>query len=714
MSWLDFSIKARITLLAGVSLLAVVAALVFFSISRTQDTSALVSSSSRDALQESAIRYLGQLGYNEAKASTQRFERTFSLGKTLSSQLLFTRLQSTQRNLEKSAVRSDLATLLERVLRDNPDVLGMVLAFDTNALDGDDVGFKGQVRPGVNDQGRFAWYVSRDSAGTISGKPIPEQEILDTTVGLSGDPANIWYSCPVATKQPCLVNPYFYEINGKNTLMSSVALPLLDGGKVVGVLSLDIALTSLQDGVTRASAALYNGAATLSILSSNGLVAGRAKANQVLGQPLAKAGVDDAERILSSVGAEQNSVLDDSEHLRMVIPFSPIEGAKKWAVLLEVPKDVVVASATSLAQKIAANDRQTTVWQILIGVAAALVGGVLVYVTAVSISRPILHVASLLEGFSSGDGDLTKRLDYMKNDELGELSKHFNTFMDVLQPVVAKISSSVSVARDTAHLSTEVAAKTSHGMDQQFREVAQVATAAQEMSATSQDVARNASLAADAAKDVDRAADEGLATINRTTKAINDLATELQTAMGEVRNLSQSSDQVGVVLDVIRAVAEQTNLLALNAAIEAARAGESGRGFAVVADEVRNLARRTQQSVVEIQSVIERIQSGTRSVVHTMDSSYQLAQSSVDEVRQAVDALNKIGRGIEVITDMNLQIASAAEEQSFVSDEISKNVATIRDVTELLSEQTKEAEKITVSLNEMANQQLQLVGGFRA
>lgn len=174
-----------------------------------------------------------------------------------------------------------------------------------------------------------------------------------------------------------------------------------------------------------------------------------------------------------------------------------------------------------------------------------------------------------------------------------------------------------------------------------------------------------------------------------------------------------NSDQIGLVLEVIRSIAEQTNLLALNAAIEAARAGEAGRGFAVVADEVRNLAKRTQDSVEEIRQVIEGLQAGTRDVVESINSSYQQAQGSVEQVEQAVAVLRRIGDSVSIITDMNLQIASAAEEQSAVAEEINHNVAAIRDVTESLSGQAAESAQVSQSLNRLASHQQGLMEQFK-
>ncbi|WP_390897905.1 methyl-accepting chemotaxis protein [Pseudomonas citri] len=250
-------------------------------------------------------------------------------------------------------------------------------------------------------------------------------------------------------------------------------------------------------------------------------------------------------------------------------------------------------------------------------------------------------------------------------------------------------------------------------MQQQFREIDQVSAALHEMSATAIASAQSAAQAADAAHQADQASREGLQVITRTTHAIQAQAQDMDKAMARLQTLAQSSEQIGSVLEVILSIAVQTNLLALNAAIEAARAGDAGRGFAVVADEVRGLARRTQASVEEIRQVIDNLQNGTHDVTLAMQSSHALALENVNQVQQAVAALERIDQGVTVITEMNLQIASAAEEQSSVADEINRNVEAIRDVTESLSGQAEQAAQVSRQLNKLASHQQGLMQQFR-
>ncbi|AZC51849.1 HAMP domain-containing protein [Pseudomonas chlororaphis] len=714
MSLRQLSIQWKITLLAGLCLAGIVTLLVGLSLYRMEHSSALVKASSMEMLNEAAQARIEAQGEVQALGIRQQFMDAYQYGHGFSRQVLFLREQAEKRFLDAFDLREDLTRQVKSALQANPDLLGLSLVFEANALDGKDELFSGQGELGSNDKGRFALYWSQPTPGKLTSMALPESDMSDTTTGPSGQPANAWFTCPRSTLKPCVIEPYFYVIDGQNVLMTSIVFPLLVNGKVIASLSVDINLNSLQSVSQQASKELYDGQTTVSIISPVGLLAGysadASKLSQRLDQ-LDKANGGELIRLLSA--STQTQSLHNDNALKVLAPFTPIPDGKPWGVLLQVPERVLVGPAEALKNQLDQSNKAGTLVELGLGLLAAVLGLLLVWLMARSVTRPILGVAHMLEDIASGEGDLTRRLAYDKKDELGQLAGWFNRFLDKLQPIIAEVKRSVQDARGTADQSSAIATQTSAGMEQQYRQVDQVATASHEMSATAQDVARSAAQAAQAARDADQATRQGLSVIDRTTTSIDHLAADMSTAMTQVEGLAANSEKIGSVLEVIRAIAEQTNLLALNAAIEAARAGEAGRGFAVVADEVRNLARRTQESVEETRQVIEELQSGTQEVVGAMGSSHRQAQGSVEQVGQAVTALRQIGDAVTVISDMNLQIASAAEEQSAVAEEINNNVATIRDVTESLSEQANESARVSQSLNSLANQQQSLMDQFR-
>ncbi len=215
------------------------------------------------------------------------------------------------------------------------------------------------------------------------------------------------------------------------------------------------------------------------------------------------------------------------------------------------------------------------------------------------------------------------------------------------------------------------------GTHEQFERTDQVATAMTEMSATAQEVARHAAQAAQAADEADRSSQEGSKVMGATITAITQMRTEISNTANVIRRLETDSGRIGKVLEVIRGIAEQTNLLALNAAIEAARAGDAGRGFAVVADEVRTLAQRTAASTAEINQIISSVQTGAVDAAQAIESGQARSQESVDQVALAGSSLERITSAVEAIRDMNRQIATAAEEQTSVAEDISRNLTEI-------------------------------------
>ncbi|MBG6826060.1 methyl-accepting chemotaxis protein [Pseudomonas aeruginosa] len=708
------SIQWKITLLAGLCLLGVVALLVGLSVYRMQHSSVLVKSASTQMLDESARLRLEARGELQALRIQRYFMDAFQYGKGFSRQILFLRDQAQKRFLDAYDLREDLTRQVRTALAANPEVLGLYVVFEPNALDGKDELFVDQPALGSNDKGRFSLYWAQATPGQLESESMIESELADTSSGPSGAAYNAWYTCPKESGQPCVLDPYFDKVGERQLLMTSIAFPLELDGKVIGVMGLDINLSNLQALSEQGNRELYDGVGQVGILSPAGLFAGNSRDAGLLGKNLAKADPQHAGELLQLLAAGKSRLFNENDDLKVLQPLQPIPGAKPWGVLLEVPKSALLGPALALERQLDDMRREGTWVELGLGLGAAVLGLLVRWLSARGVTRPILGVAHMLRDIASGEGDLTQRLPHTGRDELGELAGWFNRFLDKLQPIIRDVKVSVRDARSTADQSAAISSQTSAGMQQQFREIDQVATASHEMTATAQDVARSAAQAADAARGADQATRDGLALIDRTTQSIDSLAANLTSAMGQVEQLASSSEEIGSVLEVIRAIAEQTNLLALNAAIEAARAGDAGRGFAVVADEVRNLARRTQDSVEQIRGVIEGLQQGTRDVVDAMHGSHRQAQGSVEQVDEAVAALQRIGEAVTVINDMNLQIASAAEEQSSVAEEINRNVAAIRDVTESLSSQAEESAQVSQSLNRLANHQQGLMEQFKA
>jgi methyl-accepting chemotaxis protein len=311
------------------------------------------------------------------------------------------------------------------------------------------------------------------------------------------------------------------------------------------------------------------------------------------------------------------------------------------------------------------------------------------------------------------DGDFSQPVQCLSHDEIGQVANSAGAIQARLGGMLQEIASAASqLAAASAQLSGS-SEQASRDILRQQSETEQAATAMNQMVATVQEVARNAADAAEAARVADEQAGQGSRVVTEVGSAIRELATRVQANAAAIHSLEADSARIGSVVDVIRGIAEQTNLLALNAAIEAARAGEQGRGFAVVADEVRSLAQRTQQATTEIQQMIAQLQNGAQSAVTAMEEGQASTERAVERAGDAGRALREITGAVSTIHGMNTQIASAAEEQGAVAEEINRNVVAINDVAASTAEHAHQTAAASEEIAELASRLQQRLGGFR-
>ncbi|MFQ2516226.1 methyl-accepting chemotaxis protein [Aeromonas caviae] len=373
-----------------------------------------------------------------------------------------------------------------------------------------------------------------------------------------------------------------------------------------------------------------------------------------------------------------------------------------WYLVAQVPEAEIYAEL----------DR-ARLHMVLVSLAIAVGMGLLGVLLAGSVSRPLNELARLFRELGSGDGDLTHRLKVDGRDELAQVATGFNNFVAKIHGSIEQVASN---SRQLAATANEVAAKaqlTQHNCTAQRDRTVQVATAIHEMGATVSEIAGNASLAADVAKQANEQADAGAQVVAQARHGIVGLSGEIEQVAGVIESLASQTDSIGSILDTIRSISEQTNLLALNAAIEAARAGEQGRGFAVVADEVRNLASRSAASTAEIQGMINSLQEQSARAVSAMAQGRNQSLRVVTQADEANGALDQITGHITQISDMNIQVATATEEQSSVVGELNRNV---EDINQLTMETADIAHHLTESsrnLQHLSGELDKLVGNFR-
>ena len=387
-----------------------------------------------------------------------------------------------------------------------------------------------------------------------------------------------------------------------------------------------------------------------------------------------------------------------------------LEAVSKQALLLRSINDNAARDMTTTIKGVYEDSR---LLNILVGSIAVLFVVVVAWLLTRLIRNPVMLLLAQTQKVSAGDLATELSLAQFNNDELGQLARGFGEMQGRLRDLVSEVSGSVVQLSSAAEEISVVARQSASSMNNQQHELNQLATAMNEMQATVQEVSRNTNDAAGAATLASSTAEQGAHTVNDSIVRIEQVATAIESTAEVIRQLGDDSRNIGMVLEVIRGIAEQTNLLALNAAIEAARAGEQGRGFAVVADEVRTLAKRTQDSTAQINTIISELQQRAEQAGSTMAQSQALMQATVGTAREAGASITEISGSVESISHMNIQIATATEEQGAVSEELNRNVVNISHASEEVVAGATQMANACQDLNLLATQLQEMVRRFR-
>uniref|UniRef100_UPI0030D82BD4 methyl-accepting chemotaxis protein n=2 Tax=Pseudomonas sp. EL_65y_Pfl2_R96 TaxID=3088699 RepID=UPI0030D82BD4 len=528
--------------------------------------------------------------------------------------------------------------------------------------------------------------------GAASSHYITEKG-LDRTLSRS-NPNDAWFYSFLDSNQPRTLNIDNDTATGELALF--IDLKVEQAGKVVGVAGLGLSMKELSELIQNFN---FGERGKVYLVRSDGLIQVHPEA-QFSGKRtlVEQIGASAAQAVMGPKAATSSFARDGEEFLALSLPLRDLG----WTLVAEVPQSQIYAEA------------RRAMWMSRgIGLVVALVCLLLVVLLARGLVRPIRQVTVALVAIGSGGGDLTHRLNSSRADELGDLARGFNRFLESQRDMIGEVLATSERLRTAVGQVARVVDNTAERSGRQQEMTDMVATAVHEMGLTVQEIAQNAGNAAVASQTARDEALQAREVVGGSIRHIESMSEEIGIAAGAVGELAHQVASIDQVLAVIRGISEQTNLLALNAAIEAARAGDMGRGFAVVADEVRTLARRTQSSTDEIQQMIGSLKQGAENAVSSMHSGQAATGTGVESSQRTGASLTAITGQVERISDMNHQVATATEEQSVVTEEINRNVQGISDLARATAGEVRACREDCQTLQRLADDLARQMGGFR-
>ena len=507
-----------------------------------------------------------------------------------------------------------------------------------------------------------------------------------------------WYE-EAKRKGTTIITPMYKDAFTKNLLVS-IAEPFYNNGQLQGVLLADIELNVLED-IVKASAFAH---ATTSLFDELGTTIA---STDIIENPGKSKLADNAEltQLQQQMLTEKEGKLTHSVNGKEKISYFEsvkLDNQLSWHILITLDKEAHHAIISDSLED-----------SLITAIIMTLIVTLLIFICLNKLYQPIIALKSTVQDLAQGNGDLTQRLEVTSKDDLGQIAEAVNTFIANLQTIMLEISQS------TTHISSGIEQLRSHTehnnavLIDHASETDQVVVAVTEMSSTADSVAQSAAQSATFTQKSTDEAHQSKTVVQGAVNGVADLVNEVEAMALNIQTMNEDTHKISSVLSVIGEIADQTNLLALNAAIEAARAGEQGRGFAVVADEVRTLAARTQQSTSEINEMLTRLRSGADTVVKAMDATKLSCLQTAETTASVNVSLDSMTNSVMQINDLGIQIATAAEEQSSVTEEINRNMTMIQNMVSQLTENGGKTMDSTHTLASSNDQLVAIVGQFK-
>ncbi|MBS4703374.1 methyl-accepting chemotaxis protein [Aeromonas veronii] len=651
----------------------------------------MVMTQTSDALEEEVSRSLQYQAERYAIQIASLMQNSYQIPLTVTAQI-----EAGMAKPELRLSRPQVEYLLGSSLQQASGISSIYAQFEPDGYDGEDGNWLGGASHSVEGKGSLEVYFTKDQGGAVAQQAVDaaaSEAKFDTSLNEFGIRNSEWYLCGRDTRQSCLMEPYLYEISpGNKMLMTSLTVPVLRDGKFVGLAGVDMNLPIFQQLAENLGKSLYDNKADVTLVSKMGLIVGSNRYADKLGRPLKEVGL---------TLPDGQPVSSDSDFI-LHQPIRVEAANTQWWLMIKVPKALALSKAHAISNELGTLLVDAQRQQIIaMGGITLLVLGLLVWFIQ-TITAPLSLISRHVGHLSSNEGDLTQQMEIDTHQELIDLGSQLNAFLGKLRGMVQMSKGIGQQVYQQAREMKHTADTMRNSLDEQNLELESVVSAMHQMSTTAVSVAGYAEQAAQESEAATHHINTAQQTLSNARNEIHTLVGDMHEADKAVALVAQRSTNISRILDVIRAIAEQTNLLALNAAIEAARAGDMGRGFAVVADEVRALATKTRESTDEIGQLIGSLQTEVSSSQRLMNTGIERSTTTVQGTEQAFEALNRVVAQIQQIHDHISQVATAAEQQSAVSDTINQNLMRIGDTANVIGQEASSSHQLSEALEQAA------------